>query len=286
MKSSVKNELLNIKNMFNMLGFELLDYNDKRNINNMLSRIGKIKVRAQVANDVVCLDEVLENSLKYFDMFGSDIKDRIVSITDSISYVPFFEKSSEFTCAISYSKGLDGKLNPGTGVVDHYKVPVFFSPISSICLAHEHIHALKETNYKEYKYSQVLGDVLPILYELIITKDDIKLRKDLIIVWFNLISEYKIVYNRAKDMASKHFNDKDLFKIQLTQVGQYLNSFYYALILYNKYESNPDMIISLMEMVLRGELITIEMLNLLNLYPKGDIDTFGLEFDNMKKVLK
>lgn len=38
----------------------------------------------------------------------------------------------------------------------------------SFHLAHEHIHALKETNYAEYVDGFIVGDVITMLYEFIL----------------------------------------------------------------------------------------------------------------------
>ena len=81
-------------------------------------------------------------------------------------------------------------------------------------------------------------------------------------------------------------NDKLLFEHIRSKVGCYLNSFYYAIILYSMYKVSPKKILNLVSKVLKHEITTLEMLEKLNLY--GDIrgSVFEKELNGIKKVLK
>lgn len=80
--------------------------------------------------------------------------------------------------------------------------------------------------------------------------------------------------------------DKDLYKVIQSRSGEYLNSFYYALVLFNMYKDNPKMILELVRKVLNKEMSTLDLLVNLGLYHKNSDYIFNEELGKIRKVLK
>lgn len=81
-------------------------------------------------------------------------------------------------------------------------------------------------------------------------------------------------------------HEKNLYKVLQNRSGQYLNIFYYDLVLYDMYKKNRDSIIEIIRRVLSREITTLDMLSELGIYNKGNNEVFDEELDNIKKVLR
>ena len=79
---------------------------------------------------------------------------------------------------------------------------------------------------------------------------------------------------------------KVVYEYARTKIGCYLNSFYYALILYHMYKETPNKIMNLVYKVLMNEMTTLELLQQLGIY--GDIrgEVFEKELRNVKKLVR
>ena len=79
---------------------------------------------------------------------------------------------------------------------------------------------------------------------------------------------------------------RSVYEYIRSYIGRYLNSFYYAIILYNMYKENPKKILGYVSKVLNHELTTYDMLIDLNIY--GDIkgEVFENEINSIKRSLK
>lgn len=246
----------------------------------------------------IFLDELKEKSLSEISILGNDVYTRVLEKINTVSIQMLGEDSFQFGTGVSYIVLKDGTILSDTGRVDRYIIPKKLYEISSYGFAHEHIHALKEINYFEYVECKTFGEVLPLLFELIMYNPDDKLRVELIrrrmdAILNNGCDFLKInkIYNElndSKDLFEKDLIDKKikLFDFLRTKSGCYLNSFYYAIILYNIYKENPIKILNLMSKVLKCEMTTYSMLSELGIY--GDIkgEVFKKELDGIKKILR
>ena len=126
--------------------------------------------------------------------------------------------------------------------------------------SHEVAHILKNSNLNEQKLIITYEEVIPILIELISahnkleTKDVFAYRKNSIIDTAKTYAHNKNLYNITNT------EEKDLFYINMSISGNYLNSFYYALCFYNLYLIDPDLILSYVQAVLSGKLTTLDMI--------------------------
>ena len=66
---------------------------------------------------------------------------------------------------------------------------------------------------------------------------------------------------------------------------QYFNSYYYALALFNRYEEDKLVILRLISRVLTGEISTLDLLKMLNIY-NHDLDyNVSKELNNVKEYI-
>lgn len=256
-------------------------------IDNFIMRKGKI----------ISLKNMKEKSLEEVRIFGDNIYSRV---QDLLSTVPINRCNNifDFQCRVSYAKKDESNIiDPNTGRIECYIVPRYLFEYCIFRLDHEHIHALKETNYEEYKNAFVIGEVIPMFFELIMfdPRNIIKreLVKDRISSLFITKKNFVSIDAYIQNNVSLNFcNDdsiyqqRNIYEYLRTRDGCYLNSFYYAVILYSMYKETPKKILDFVSRVLKQEITTLDMLNCLGIY--GDINggTFEKELGLIRKLLK
>lgn len=286
MNAQMKEENKKVKRKFEMLGIKYLDYKDKRIINYVSRMLDTINIRTGVCTGTVDYNSAIADSLENLKVLGME---PYVKVSSFISTIPFYlinQISNGYACHITYT--LDDKtfeVDKSSGTVANYKVPQRPDIMAPLHLGHEHIHALKETNYEEYIDGQILGDVIPIFYELLMSDKYEKTKKMIMLFRISSLKEDKKHYDNAISKMSKK-DLKDLYKVVATRSGQYLNSFYYSLLLYNLYKSEPKKVLELVNNVLNHEMTTRGMLEELGLLYSDEKDIFEEEFDVIRKVLK
>ena len=66
---------------------------------------------------------------------------------------------------------------------------------------------------------------------------------------------------------------------------QYFNSYYYALALYKRYKTDKILVLRLISRVLHGEISTLDLLNMLNIYD-SDLDyVVSRELEEIKQYI-
>ena len=287
MDSVKKQQLLREKRTFDFLGIKLFTGTDNEVTSFVANKLIGYKANANMALKTYQLQSALDLSYGDIKIFGEDYATKIASLIKATDCVPYFSGHLSYTSYIIYSVDEKSqKVIPESGAVHHYKVPMRISELAPIFLGHEHIHSLKETNYPEYINGQRIGDVIPLFYELVIAK---KNYPEIYKIWLNarmyLMSDLKRQYMTARQMAKNEFREKDLYKLYATRTGQYLNSFYYALILYHIYLEDQNLVLGLIRKVLNHEITTLDMLNTLGIYGTSNKDIFEEELDKIKKSL-
>lgn len=244
--------------------------------------------------ETISLDSLFDESLKDIKPFISiECHEKLSSI---ISYTPIqlYDGTVSFVNITFKRDFMTGGISK-LGTIRSYTLPRSITKDNIITLIHEHCHALKDTNYKEHADTFVTGEVIPMFFELINYEND-ELRKITLQNRLHGLANSKDLYLYAKE--NKETINKNVEPISLyipnhslcdfvkSYSGVYLNSFYYALILYHLYKENSTKILKLISNVLTQEITTIEMLKLLNIHNdiKGEI--FEQEINSLKKVLK
>lgn len=158
----------------------------------------------------------------------------------------------------SFRSSIDtiNRTDDGNFKVKSITVPSKYNDLASIYFGHEIIHSLKDTNPSEYQYMLKYADVIPMFYELIESDkyDDIS-KKAIINNRLALLNSIK------KEMRDDDFySDNYIKKIICSKKCQYLNSFYYSILLYKIYKSNPKYILDLVKLVLNGKITTYNLI--------------------------
>ena len=287
MNSVFREEYRRQKRIIDLLGFNYIDYQDKRVINYVAKALKGVNTGAYVCFGTVTYHEAKESSLENLKVLGLEPYNLASQFVSTLPLRPENPISNGYSCNIIYSADdSTGKIIPTSGKVDHYKVPVKPDIMASFHLGHEHIHALKETNYDEYIDAFIIGDVITMLYEFIMADTYSEMKSEIYRFRLSSLKEDYKHYENAISCMQKCKDDKDIYKVIATRSGQYLNSYYYASILFNMYKSNPRLILDLVNKVLKHEITTREMLETLGLFHQDKNNIFDTEFDEVKKVVK
>lgn len=251
----------------------------------------------------ISLNELIDGTLNELKVLGNDVHSKVQQLIKEVPIEMIDTGDTEqFSTCVSYTSYTMGDkeiIIGDSGEISKYLVPKNLNELSIYHFGHEQIHAIKETNYKEYVDNIVLGETIPIFYELMIYNHDEVLKKELIkfrmqymlinaeeyLIFSSLLSENyinDIIYNEKEKIGK----ETRLYEYLRTKVGCYLNSFYYAVILYKMYKETPDMILYFVSKVLNHEMTTLDMLRSLDIY--GDIhgEVFEKELGKIKKIIK
>lgn len=287
MNSRNREEYKNQKRIIDLLGLNYIDYQDKRVINYVAMALKNVHTGSYVCYGTVTYSDALAGSLENMKVLGLEPYNMVSSFISSLPLKLVNPVSNGYTCNITYSLDDDTKkIDMTSGKVDHYKVPVNPDIMASLHLGHVHIHALKETNYSEYVDGFVIGDVITMLYEFIMADTYPEMKSEIYKFRLSSLKEDYKHYEKAILQMKKSKEDKDLFKIIATRSGQYLNSYYYATILFNMYKSNPQMILDIVNKVLKHEMTTRNMLEMLELFHQDKNNAFDIVFEDVKKCIK
>lgn len=242
------------------------------------------------------ITELILDSLDEFKKFDIANYHRLFNLINEIDFVT---SNNEHHFLIKMTH-FNNKVYPGVvNIVPHsYVIPKNVYDIDVYTLTHEHCHSLKDTNPLEAKNNLIFGEVIPIFYELFTL--DYENPKKIIMLENRLkhLNYIKYDYIMANELIKEEigctyfeydeeeYYMRSVYEYIRSYIGRYLNSFYYAIILYNMYKENPKKILGYVSKVLNHELTTYDMLIDLNIY--GDIkgEVFENEINSIKRSLK
>ena len=286
------------KRMYDTLKINYLFDEDIDVCNYVSSRLGNFNIGKINYGRVILTEELFVKSLFELRIFDDDIYSRIKTIIDGVSIYSEYEEIDRFTTVVGFKVNDDGSIFTDLGIVDSYVIPYSIYELSIYHMAHEHIHALKETNYYEYKDGITIGETISIFLELVIYHQNGILSGELIktrlkslatnkreYMFYDNLIRFRGIYERDSNGKIKD-QEVCMYEFLRSRVGCYLNSFYYAIILYSMYKVNSDKILNLINKVLKHDITTYDMLNYLGLY--GDIrgDVFEKELKYIRKRFK
>lgn len=168
--------------------------------------------------------------------------------------------------------------------------------IDGIVLGHEFIHLMKDANYNELKSSLYI-EALPMFLEFIcfdkgieFAPELLKMRIDGLGRQYEYYREFALESERQHKCFGGDFKGigyrKSLEEFACTLSGNYLNSFYVALVLYNMYKDNPKKVLEMVRKVLQKEMITKDLCDRLGVISEEQDETFVRVFEELNKVLK
>lgn len=183
-------------------------------------------------------------------------------------------KIFKFRSLISITNKNENDFYSPTGIV----IPGKYNALAPIYFTHETHHLLKDTNPEEYKYMLKYADVIPMFYELV---EADKLGGGYEKALIN--NRLALLYNLNKELISYNHNDSlYLMRILKSKKYQYLNSFYYSVILFKLYKENPQGILNLIKKVLKREFTTFDLISILGIEGR-DMDNYVKDEINILK---
>lgn len=275
MKFIKKVKMMEEKKLLEKIGFVYLSAYDKSIISFVEKEIRSINTGAVIIQNPVSFGIVYGRSLDYLSIISEELVTKTAIL---LSGLEFYQKKHEkhlFSCDLG--------LKENGVFIRKYGIPDFMDDTSVVFLSSEHIHALKDTNIDEYKYSGELGDVLSYLFEMILVDKYSIFQKDVYNARIMELKKSFIDYKNYINQIKKFKDYKDLYKILMCLAGQSLNSYYYALLLYKMYKENPSMILDYVNKILNHNISTMDMLVELGLYEQDLKEDFKEEIDEIKK---
>ena len=233
----------------------------------------------------------IEKALSTYDDYDSSVKERL---SDSFSEFVVDDKLSDyyFRTKIGYSIILDKEsdryfVDKESGSVDGLFRPKKITVLDPIWYAHEGIHACKETYYDEYIDFLTYSEVIPIFHEMISAhKFGGNIQEQWIAARYHLLHTSKFnrdLYKIEGSIYPKYGID---FTLLSNMEGVYLLDYYYAVLLYQKYRREPDVVIRLVNLVLCGKMTTKELLDRLGLLEHTNSQVSLFKKENLKCLQK
>jgi len=213
----------------------------------------------------ITLKEVLLKSVDSFKLYKSNsLIEKMDKEKRNISYIT--QGRAPFGFGIQMILGKDNNI-----------LPTIICPRNVDCTSyaffgHEFHHALKDVTIRERKIRDRVAEVIPMFYEMLCVENenDEKVSKE-------------ILRRRVFLLQADKENETD----DTTRQLQYFNSYYYALALYNKYKKkeNKILILRLISRVLCGEINTLDLLNMLNIYDSDSDYIVSRELESIKQYI-
>lgn len=172
------------------------------------------------------------------------------------------------------------RFNKIKGCVDEIGIPQKISMTSPIWLGHEYMHALKDTEVKEYLLKDISSEVIPFFYELVMANEEFpKLKEEWKSKRLGMLSYDNEYYKEAKKRREENPDAFDKIK---DANGQYLSSYYYALNLYHIYKKYPKEVLKEVNEVLKHKKNTIELLKEFDIKKStNNTNIYILEHENL-----
>ena len=197
-----------------------------------------------------------ERALTLFDMYPN------LALKNEIENISFHHVVTQGVPVLKFSTS----MNVQDTTQQHYSVRYIEVPrktdmLSPYYLAHEMHHTLKDCNPDEYLYMLRYADVITQFFELV-AGDNSDTQKDLIHNRLSMLAQS----TRYLDIHNQRHDTHYLFDACDSKNCQYLNSFYFSVLLYHKYLEDPLPVLEEVSKVLLKEKTTYQMLEDLNLF--------------------
>ena len=227
--------LIERKRTFEALGIRTMDEEDFAIAEEIASIIPAIKPNIGINGHILSLNTALRKGYSSLHLLDPTYANRVDNGINDVEFLSTFDVPFCFKTYVQYAA--DSKTNEvdkTSGIVKHFKIPKSLDEVSPMWFAHEFIHFLKETHYEEYIDGQVLGDVIPMFFELLIA-DKVKREHEVAFLQnrlFLLKNECYLVERVKTELPD------DLYDVFATSSLQYLNSYYYSLRLFELYKAD------------------------------------------------
>ena len=278
-----KTVLMAEKRVFDAFEVPYLDHKDKRIVQYVIKSLKGTGAKMSFGEPVQFAPLVKEALSDFGDVFGAEVAARTESLLTDLPIKQVLSEPHLFSVNLGYRYDpVAKKVREGTGILNHLKTHTYVTAEDKVFLGHEFIHMNKDTNFEEYRLLLTCIDVIPILYEFIKMGEH---EKSILNARFDIITADVECYEFASKQI-KASKDKDLYKAAQSKSGQYLNSFYYATVLYRMYQSDPRKILDYIKRVIIGEITTLDMLKELGLYLVDNNAIYDEQLREFKGIIK
>ncbi len=287
MKNKKRKNLLEQKKIFDIMGVTYLTLQDKERIKYVAGRIMEIETSTVLKGEIVSLGTAfINNAQNIANIFGDELFGTVISLS-SVHCESIHSDPYQFNCLVNYDVDIYTQDSvDGKGIVKYFNLPKEFDETGSVFLGHELLHGIKDTNLNEFILMFQFLEVIPLFYELVSTEGDLQLRNRVMNIRIQALKDAYTNYQNLLVSMKKTKDNKDLYKLQMNCYGLYLNSFYYALVLYSLYKNDKELVISCINKVLNRDKSTLDMLVELGI-DNGDFNIiFDTELDDIKTNLK
>ena len=263
-----------------------LSNNDKLNIDVVCSCKDAIDTACFVSKCSYSLESVKEASIDAMKFFDVGIADRAFNVMAFTNVIPIYDDNYLFTTGIRYGRLKGNVVDTSSGYIDYIFTPRILDENAFLLLGHELIHAIKDTNYSEFQLQLTLAEVIPNFYEIVIAENIPEITKNYWNCRLEIIKMLIEEYQAISDDLSRSLFNREALKHLLSFKGLYLNSFYYALVLYNLYKLQPDWVRKNVLLVLDHKITTKDMLVKLGIYEMNNDKLVSDEIQRLSLYLK
>lgn len=261
-----------------------VDEDDLKVIKYVSKVLDTFKMEPATVKNRMTLNEAKIESIKLLELFGGDIASRAESLLNKTSILEVHPLPFIYSCNIKFDLDQNDEVLKNSGRFLDVKVPSVMDTSAPVLLGHECIHLLKETNYEEYVDAFVYSDVIPLFFELV-KMNDVESPKVLFAERMHLLLTDKVNFDEYTRRIEYNDFDKELYEYSQTRAGEYLNSFYYAIVLFKMYKENKKDILNYIKLVLNHKITTRELLSILGIYKNMDCrDIFESEFNKVRSI--
>ena len=279
-----KKRLINEKRVIDIFGMRYLDYRDKEVVRYVIKSLKGTGAKITTGKSVDFNSVFLKSLGSLGEVFGSEFGYDTKAKISGLKVQPIVDVPHSFASNITYSYDSDKKIvDENTGRINHLISPKTFYEEDRVFLGHEFIHMNKELNLDEYRLSMVCSDVIPMLYEFIVMGDCSREVLNSRLVILDIETEtYQIADKKIKSSGK----EKDLYKLVQSRAGQYLNSFYYATVLYRMYQNDPRIILDYMKRVVTCRMTTLDMLKDLGIYLVNNNEMYDEQVQEFRRIVR
>lgn len=204
--------------------------------------------------------ESVVKALATFDGYKSlPLNEEIQIMKRNVHYLTKRRASYDFDTSLD--------IENSNEVVPTIIYPQTLDKTSYAFLGHEFHHALKDVHCKERKMRDRLAEVIPMFYEMMCADSE---NNELVAK--EIFKRRLILMNREREENPE----------EMARQMQYFNSYYYALALFNRYGKDELLVLRLISRVLIGEISTLDMLSMLDIYDNNMDYTVSRELEMIK----
>lgn len=238
-------------------------------------------------------NEILTGAKESFDWFSSDVFEIFNILLPRITFSIDQEAGpSEFEALTDASLRFDNTLNRYTSQI---VIPQRIEECSKYFLSHEFIHVVKDINYDEMRLLFTSIETVPILWEFINSylDGDYSVMARVFSERYNQMLNIEMIYNDSNIFLDKYSkknikcSDKLAEAIQLLNMEacMYLNSFYYAICLFERFLGNEKLVLEYINKVLSGVITTKQLISKFDLFDGINNNlTYAKGYKNFKLI--